>query len=49
MSKYCAPGKGDSISCFSQSSLEKIAKQWNLQNPNDLIKLSRDKRILWKE
>ena len=30
MAKYCAPGKGDSISCFSLSSLEKIINEWNL-------------------
>jgi hypothetical protein len=48
MSKYCAPGKGDSISCFSISSLEKIANQWNLQNQNDPIKLSKNKLVLWK-
>lgn len=48
MAKYCAPGKGDSISCFSLSSLEKIANQWNSQNREDTIKLSKNKLVLWK-
>ena len=37
MPKYCAPGKGDSVSCFTQSSLEKIANHWNQQNQDNLI------------
>ena len=48
MSKYCAPGKGDSVSCLSLSSLEKIANEWNLQNKNNLINPSKNKKILWK-
>lgn len=47
MSKYCAPGKGDSVSCFSLSSLEKIANEWNLQNKDNQIKPSKNKRFLW--
>tara|TARA_B100000963_G_C22560742_1_gene641199 strand:- start:122 stop:1330 length:1209 start_codon:yes stop_codon:yes gene_type:complete len=48
MSKFCAPGKGDSISCFSLKSLERIATHWNSQNKNNLIKLSQNKLVLWK-
>ena len=40
-------GKGDSISCFSLSSLEKIANEWNIQNKDNLINLSKNKRVLW--
>ena len=48
MPKHCAPGKGDSVSCFTQSSLEKIANHWNQQNQDNLISVSKNKKILWK-
>ena len=50
MAKYCAPGKGDSISCFTLSSLERIANHWNtkVNEPTKHIKLSKNKKILWK-
>ena len=47
MAKYCAPGKGDSVSCFSLASLEKIANEWNVKNAGNKIKFSRNKKVLW--
>jgi hypothetical protein len=47
--KYCAPGRGsDSITCFTLESLVNIANHWNVKNPNDIIQLSKTKKILWK-
>jgi hypothetical protein len=46
--KYCAPGRGDSISCFSQSSLEKIAYHWNEKYPNNTVQIIKNKGVLWK-
>ena len=45
--KFCAPGKGDTISCFSLPSLKRIANNWNSKNPNELISMSSDKATLW--
>ena len=45
--KYCAPGQGDSISCFSHKSLIKIGETWNKKNINDKITLSGNKKELW--
>jgi len=49
MPNHCAPGRGDSVSCFTHSSLERIANHWNSKqkNPADKIKNSRNKKILW--
>lgn len=45
---YCSPGSGeDNISCFSLSSLKKIATNWNNDHSNNPIKLSSNKQILW--
>ena len=50
--KYCSPHakKDSNLTCFSKTSLIKIAKAWNKKNPNNKIKIE-DKSInsLWKQ
>mgnify|MGYP003995624649 CR=1 FL=1 len=48
MSKFCAPGKGDSVSCFTQPALERIAVHWNNKHPDNKVAISKNKKILWK-
>jgi hypothetical protein len=49
MAKYCAPGRGtNSITCFTLDALMRIVNHWNDKNPNNKIKLSRTKNVLWK-
>ena len=45
---FCAPGKGDSISCFSHDALKKIATKWNEHN-NNKINLNLSKKNLWSK
>lgn len=47
---YCAPGfDGDNISCFTLKSLKNIAQNWNNEHPENKIKISNSKRILWHD
>jgi len=48
MNRFCAPGKGDKISCFSKKSLIKIAENWNKKNKTKInLELSKDE--LWQQ
>jgi len=45
---YCAPGKGDRISCYSHKQLQQIAREYNATLGRDHpIKISQSKRALW--
>ena len=45
--KFCAPGKGDSVSCFSLPALRRIADNWNSKHQDNQIEMSSDKSTLW--
>ena len=42
--QYCAPGKGDKISCYTNNELKQIANNYNKNNKDKIDKnLSRSK------
>ena len=45
--KYCAPGKGDKISCYNDNELKEIAKKYN-ENNKDKINLNLPRKKLFK-
>ena len=46
---YCSPNnQKNSYTCFTLNSLKKIANSWNKKNKLDKIKISKDKKKLWK-
>ena len=45
----CAPGKGNSSTCFDHKSLTKIASHWNNKNPNDKISINQNSTTIWKQ
>lgn len=46
--KSCAPGKGNSQSCFDRQALLRIVNSWNKKNQNDKIDINLSSQELWK-